>query len=249
MLQWRHYGATGVGQSAQGTVVTTTPAQLSKDNVTMRKGDLTIDAQGGVTGTIQIVMTGQEALRWRQTALRTDDTELKKRFDDALAGLVPVSVEAHVDHFLNIDQPDQNLAAIVKVKGSIGTVTARRIVLPALFFETRGNVPFVSEEKRQEPVDMRYAERITDNVTYHLPPELAVEGGPQDASVMWQGHAGFVLKSKATPGQIEIANSLARGFTLVKPDEYPDLRGFYQKVAQADQAQIVLAIAPPAKSN
>jgi hypothetical protein len=56
----------------------------------------------------------------------------------------------------------------------------------------------------------------------------------------------FLLKSKAGPNQIEIANSMARGFTIAKPEEYQDLRGFYQKVAAAEQAQLVLAIVPGA---
>jgi hypothetical protein len=39
---------------------------------------------------------------------------------------------------------------------------------------------------------------------------------------------------------------LARAFTLAKPLEYQDLRGFYQKVAAADQQQLVLTAAPQA---
>ena len=91
---------------------------------------------------------------------------------------------------------------------------------------------------------MQYADRVTDDVTFHLPPGAAVEGAPQDASVAWQGHAMFLVKSKTSPNQIEIANSLARAFTIAKPEEYQDLRGFYQKVDAAEQAQLVLTIAP-----
>jgi hypothetical protein len=248
-LNWRHSSAGGIAQSAEGVSYSVTPSAPYKDNAMNRVADLTLDAHGGITGQIQIVMTGQEALRWRQFALRNDDTELKKRFDhDELEGTVPEGVEAHVDHFLAVDQPEQNLMAIVKVTGSLGTATAKRILLPGLFFETRVHVPFVHEEKRLEPVDMRYADRVTDDVTYHLPPGSAVEGAPLDTSVSWQGHAMFILKSKASPGQIEIANSLARGFTFAKPEEYQDLRGFYQKVDAAEQAQLVLSIAPAASS-
>jgi hypothetical protein len=249
-LNWRHSNARGLGQSSQGVGVSTTPEQSYKQNSVNRVADLTLDAHGGITGQIQVVMTGQKALRWRQFALRNDDSELKKRFDrDELEGAVPEGVEAHVDHFLSVDQPDQNLIAMVKVTGSLGTATSKRILLPGLFFETHGHVPFVTEEKRLEPVDMEYGDRVTDDVTYHLPPGAAVEGAPQDASVSWQGHAMFILKSKAGPNQIEIANSLARAFTIAKPEEYQDLRGFYQKVAAVEQAQLVLSMAPAEKSN
>jgi hypothetical protein len=40
-----------------------------------------------------------------------------------------------------------------------------------------------------------------------------------------------------------------RGFTFAKAEEYQDLRGFYQKVAAADQQQLVLTSAPAAKGN
>ena len=53
--------------------------------------------------------------------------------------------------------------AMVNVKGSLGMATAKRLLLPGFFFETRGHVPFVSEEKRLEPVDMHYADRVTDD--------------------------------------------------------------------------------------
>ena len=99
-------------------------------------------------------MTGQEALRWRQAALRNDDDELKKRFDRELERLVPDGVVAQVNRFLALDQPDGNLIAMVKVHGSLGTATAKRLLLPGFFFATRARVPFVNEEKRLEPVDM-----------------------------------------------------------------------------------------------
>lgn len=248
-VNWRHSDAKGIGESPKGIAITSTPMQIYKDNSVNRIGDLTVDAHGGITGSFSIVMTGQAALRWRQAALRSDDTELKKQFDKDLEQIVPDGVEAHIDHFLGIDQPDQNLIAMVKVTGTLGTATAKRLMLPGFFFETRANQPFVNEEKRLEPVDVRYADRVTDQVTYHLPAGMTVEGAPQDANLAWPGHAVFIAKSKADAGQITIANSLAVAFTEAKPEEYQDLRGFYQKVAAATQQEMVLSAAAAAASG
>jgi hypothetical protein len=240
-VNWRHSGAAGIGESAEGGSLAVTPMQQYKDNVTQRLGDVYLDAQGGITGHINIIMTGQSALHWRQRALEEDDTELKKEFDrEELEQTVPQGVEAHVDHFLGMNDPYSNLMAVVNLKGSLGTATAKRLILPGLFFETRGKVPFVSEEKRLVPVDMHYGERVTDEIAYHLPDGVTVEGAPPDANIPWTGHAVFIVKSKAEPGQITIANSLATAFTEAKPEEYQDLRGFYQKVAAADQEPLVL---------
>ncbi len=245
-LSWQHSDAAGVGESPQGVAFVSTPAQQYSDNVTMRVGSVDIDAQGGVTGRINIVMTGQQALRWRQEALRNDDVELKKAFDGELEQIVPEGVEAHVDHFLSLTDPYASLMAVVNLKGTLGTVTAKRLLLPGFFFETRAKVPFVNEEKRLAPVDMHYGERVVDEITYDLPNGVTVEGAPPDANIGWPGHAILVAKSVAQPGQITIDHALSSAFTFLKADEYQDLRGFYQKVAAANQEQLVLHVAPAA---
>jgi len=248
-VNWRHSLASGIGQSAKGPSFTTTPAQQYANNVVKRVGILTLDGKGGVTGQIQIAMTGQEALRWRQSALENDLSEVKKQFDETLAAIVPDGVQAHIDRFEAIDDPNANLIAVVNIDGTLGASTAKRLVVPGFFFETRGNTPFVSEEKRLTAVDMHFGERVTDQITYRLPAGATVEGAPQDANIAWPNHALFVAKSLTQATQITIAQTFTRAFTVVKPEEYQDLRGFYQKVAAADQAQLVLTIAPAAKSN
>ncbi len=249
-VSWRHSGAGGVRESGDGRAAAVSPQQAYTANTTTRIGDLTVDDRGGITGSIRFLMTGQEALRWRQAAVRNDPDEVKKEFDRSLLPIVPDGVEANLDHFLGLDDPDVNLIAIVNVKGTLGTATAKRLLLPGYFFETRGAHPFVAEEKREEPVDMRYADEITDEITYHLPPDLTVEGSPQDGRIPWQGHAVLVARTQAGPGQVTVARQLARGFTFAKPEEYQSLRDFYQKVATADQQQLVLTrTATAAKGN
>ncbi len=248
-LNWRHAEARGIRESAQGLSLMSTPPESYNQNTITRNADLVLDEHGGVTGSITLVMNGQEALRWRQEALENDIAEVKKRFDRTLEEIVPDGVEAHVDHFLAIDQPDSNLIAICKVTGSLGTATAKRLLLPGFFFETRGHVPFVKQEKRLEQVDMHYGDQVTDIVVYHLPAGMTVEGAPQDTKVSWAGHAVFIVKSQSDAGKLTIAHSVARGFALAKPDEYQDLRGFYQKVAAADQEELVLTNAMVAKGN
>jgi hypothetical protein len=175
---------------------------------------------------------------------------LKKQFGKDLESEIPDGVEAHVDHFLGLDDPDLNLMAFVNVTGTLGVATAKRIMLPGYFFESRGQTPFVKQEKRELAVDMHYGDRVTDQIVYHLPDGVTVEGAPEDADINWQGHAHYVAKSKTDSGQITVSRGFSRAFTVAKPEEYQDLRGFYQKIAAADQGQIVLtASAPAAKGN
>jgi hypothetical protein len=250
-VSWRHSGAGGVLESAEGRAAGESPQQIYTANITERIGDIAVDEQGGITGSVRYLMMGQEALRWRQAALESDIDEVKKRFDRWIGDSMPQGIEGDVDHFLGLDDPDVNLIAIVKIKGTLGTATSKRLLLPGFFFETRGPHPFVNEEKRLAPVDMHYADEISDEMTYHLPPGVTVEGAPQDAKIPWAGHAALVSKTNTSAaGEVTVTRQLARAFTFAKPQEYQDLHDFYQKVAAADQQQLVLARAPAvAKGN
>jgi hypothetical protein len=248
-VHWKHSGAGGIRQSPDGRAAASSPPQPYTANTLLRSGNIALDDRGAVTGSLRFVMTGQEALRWRQSALEYDQDEVKKHFDHWLQSMVPEGIQAHIDHFLALDDPDANLIAVIKAQGVLGSPTSKRLLLPGFFFETRGHHPFVDRDKRLVPVDMSYGEQLTDQVVYHLPPGLAVEGAPQDAKVSWPDHALFVTKAVPAPGQITIARQLTRGFTIVKPEEYQDLRGFYQKVAASDQQQLVLSASPAAKGN
>lgn len=247
-LHWKHSGTIGIRQSEHIRELGITPEQNYPDNKIVRSGDITLDEHGVISGNMNIIMRGQVALFWRQTTLRNDPDELKKRFDRWLQSTVPEGVEAHIDHFLGMDDPESNLMAVVKVSGTLGASTVKRIILPGFFFQTRGRQPFVNQEKRLEPVDMHFPDQILDQITYHLPPGLTVEGAPQDNKIAWEGHAILNAKSVSAPGQITIARLLSRAFSTVKPEDYQALRGFYQKVAAVDQAQLVLSKSPAASA-
>ena len=248
-VRWIHSGTAGIVQGDHVRGLGMTPEQAYTDNKKTRNGDLTLDEHGAIKGQLTFVMVGQEAIDWRQAALRNDQDELKKQFDHSLESIVPEGVEAHIDHFLGLDDPEVNLVAIVNVHGNLGAATSKRLLLPGFFFQTRGSHPFVNQEKRIEPVDMHYGDQVTDQIVYHLPANMSVEGAPQDTKISWQGHAVMATKTASAPSQITLARVFARGFSSAKPEDYQDLRGFYQKVAAADQAQLVLAKTPPVQKG
>jgi hypothetical protein len=243
-VHWKHSGAGGVRQTAKEPTPYASALQTYNSNILKRVGDVAPDGRGGIAGNFHFLMTGQEAIRWRQAALRNDEDEVKKQFDNWLESMVPEGAEAHIDRFTGLDDPSVNLVAVVHVQGAPGAATAKRLLLPSFFFATRGSHPFVDQEKRQELVDMHYAEMVTDQIVYHLPAGFSVEGAPQDAKVPWKDNAVLIVKTKPEPNQITIVRQLARAFTILGPEEYQDLRDFYKKVAVSDQQQLVLTRAP-----
>jgi hypothetical protein len=248
-LHWKHTFASGFELSEKGGVQATTPGLTYKSSAVHRVANLTIDEAGGVKGTVRFVMSGPEALYWRQTALKNDADELKKEFNESMQAYLPEGVQADFDHFFGLEDYNANLMGIVNVSGSIGAATGKHFFLPGLFFESRASHPFVAQDKRAIPVDVHYPLFESDDVTYELPPGFNVESMPQDANTAWPDHALLKIHSSAKDDSVTVLRTLAYNFTLLKPDEYPNLHDFYLKVATADQQPLVLTRAPAAKGN
>jgi hypothetical protein len=194
-------------------------------------------------------MTGQDALHWRQLTLENDEEEVKKQFNESMRNSLPDGVQADFDHFLALDDYSVNLIGIVNVSGNMGTATGKHFFLPGLFFESRAKHPFVAQDKRTIPVDVHYPKLEQDQVTYSLPAGFNVESSPQATSNLWPDHALLKINSSAKNGTVTVVRSVVYNFTLLDPKEYKDLHDFYQKVATADQQQLVLVRAQQAKGN
>ena len=248
-LAWNHHMAAGLRQTDKGTDFASTSGNPYKDAATIQVADLTIERDGSVKGTVRIAMTGPAALHWRRLAIENDEDEVKKQFNEHMKGMVPDGVTAEFDHFLGLEDYHLLLIAMVRISGNMGTATGKRMFLPGFFFESRTKHPFVSEDKRRAPVDMKYAEFVQDRVTYHLPDAVTVESAPADATIPWEGHAAMEIKTTPGKNDFKVTHTMIRAFCVVGAADYPALRDFYQKTATADQQQLVLTVAPAAKGN
>jgi hypothetical protein len=248
-MHWKHTLASGIRQAEKGAVFDSTPGIPYKSDMTNRIADLTIGTDGDVKGTVRYVITGAEALYWRQLALENDVEEVQKQFIESVRESIPEGVQADFDHFVALDDYNSNLIGFVKISGNIGAATGKHFFLPGLFFESRARHPFVAQEKRITPIDLHYAKMELDDVVYHLPSGYTVESSPKTSNVTWPNHAVLKINSATTNGSVEVVRSFACGFTLLEAKDYNDLHDFYQKVAAADQQQLVLTRAPESKGN
>jgi len=249
LLHWKHTFADGMRISEKGQEFARTPAMTYLQDTVQRLADLTIAEDGATKGTIRIVMTGEDALRWRQLTLENDTSEVKKQFNEWMRDWVPDGVQVDFDHFLALEDYNSNLIGVVNVSGNIGSATGKHFFLPGQFFESRARHPFVAQDKRITPIDVHYARMEQDEVTYHLPPGFKVESAPQATSTSWPEHAMLTIKSVASGDRVDVKRLLAYNYTLLAPKDYPDLHDFYLKVATADQQQLVLTRATVAQGN
>ena len=246
-LQWTHIMAGGIQQNAKGPVYT--PPNATKDAITAHAADLTVDAQGGITGTVKILMNGPAALHWRQLNLTSDPEEVRKQLNESLSNLLPQGITGEVDKIQGLETAEGFVSVSTKVSGQLGSSTGKRLLLPGFFFSTGAHPQFVAEEKRTSAVDLHYAEQVIDDAVYHLPAGFTVESAPTPAQLPWPEHATLVVMTAPGNGVIDIRHTFQRAFVLLEAKEYPALRDYYQKIAATDQQQLVLVKAPGAAGN
>lgn len=204
-----------------------------------RFAELTIDPDGKLHGVIRINMTGTEALHWRHAALTGDQDEAKKEFDEYLQERVPSGVAVKTNHFVGLADYTSPLMAQVDVSGSLGTSTGKRVFVPAVFFEG-GAKPLFVQEKRESAVDLHFPYSVHDQFTLTLPPNLTAESVPKESNVPFAPNADYVAKFVVKGNTYAYGRLMRMANPFYKLDEYPQLRGFYQKTNAEDQAQLVL---------
>jgi hypothetical protein len=246
-LQWTHIMTGGIQQNLKAPVYT--PPNATKDAITAHAADLTVDAQGGISGTVKILMNGPAALHYRQLNLTSDPEEVKKQLNESLRNLLPQGITGDVDKIQGLETAEGFLSVSAKVSGLLGSSTGKRLLLPGFFFSAGAHQQFVAEEKREIAVDLHYAEQVIDDAVYHLPAGFTVESAPMPAQLPWPEHAILVIKTAPGAGTIDIRHTFQRAFVLLDAKEYPALREYYQKIAASDQQQLVLVKAPGAAGN
>jgi hypothetical protein len=248
-LRWNHMLTSGFRSDGKSANIRRTPSISIGGPSVERVADLTIDDSGKVQGTVRVLLDGQDALHWRQMAVESDGEEVKKRFNEWIGASLPDGVQCEFDHFLELDNYESNLVGVVRVSGILGTVTGRRMFLPGLFFESRTKHPFVGHETRVIPVDVHYAETESDEVTYRFPIAYKVESSPQSSDLAWPERANFDISSNSDGNGVKVTRNLSHTFTILDSKEYGKLHEFYQKVAAADQQQVILSKTQPGKGN
>jgi hypothetical protein len=238
-LAWKHSMTGGLRQTDKGTELSSTPFEPYKSNHVSRIADLTLDERGTATGAVIMSYTGDAALRWRQSALRGDETSLHRELRESLEEMLPGGMDIKVVSVQNLTDPDKPLAVNYKVTGPVGNPTGKRLFVPANLFETNSK-PIFTKAKRELFVDMHYADQVQDAVRYKYPAGIVVESAPAADEVVMKNSAVFSVRNQQAESSITLYRNLTIGKVYFSPEEYPDLHAFYAKVDGKLQDTLVL---------
>jgi len=238
-LHWKHTVTQGLREMNGITAIAKTPSASAAQAQTSRVANLDLDPDGKVHGFVRITMAGVPALEWRQRALSSDETEVKREFEQYVQSGLPPGVIVKTNHFVGLDDWNSALMVQLDVTGSLGTATAKRVLLPSSFFEA-GSPPRFVHSNRETPVYLLYANEVQDSVIISLPKNFKVESLPKDANIPLPNNAVFTAEYAVNDNEYTLKRLLVLANFYFEPGDYPGLKDFYQKLNTQDQEQVVL---------
>jgi len=247
-LLWKHTMSAGIRQIDGGSAITETPSEKYTDSRTQRVANLSLDKDGIATGTVKITYIGAPAVQWRQTSLLGDTESLKRDLRSSMEDLLPHSLEvkvASIDQLTNYEQP---LTVVYDVKGSLGSATGKRLILPGDLFEANAKATF-PHDKRDVGVYFPYSHMQQDAIRVTFPKDFAVESLPTDGKLQLKTFALYTLSAETAPTSFTIRRNYTLGEVIFLAKEYPELRTFYSGMEAKDQQNVVLKIPPPLEAR
>jgi hypothetical protein len=242
-LIWQHTFVQGLRQVEGGTAFAQTTGDGYKFNSTARVANLTMDENGLITGKVDLKFTGAQALRWRQAALRGDDASVKRGLRVDLENMLPKSLEVRVSDIQGLEDYEKQLVVSYSVRGTMGTPTGKRLVMPVDLFVS-GETASFSHEKRESSVYLQYPRILQDALRVVVPKGFEVEAAPANSKFTMAERAGYTMNVTTTPNSFTTRRDYVLSDFLFPAADYAQLRTFYSQFQSKDQESVVLKVAP-----
>lgn len=245
-LAWEHTFVRGLRQVDGGTDFATTSGDDYRVNRTQRVANLQMDEKGAISGKVDLTYVGASALQWRHTALQGDDESLKRELRTHMEQMLPKTLEVTVSEIHGVDDYENPLVIHYEVKGTLGTPTGKRLVLPADLFESGSNATF-PHEKREQAVYFHYPQATLDALRIKFPQAFAVEGLPDTAKLSIPNQEVYTLETTSDGTSFTTRRNHSQNELIVQPADYDGLRKFYVQYESKDQESVILKVnRPPA---
>ncbi|MBZ5522180.1 MAG: DUF3857 domain-containing protein [Acidobacteriia bacterium] len=239
-LHWSNSAATALKLGRKSSEFVTTPAVAS--SLMQRTANVALAADGSLKGEIRVELNGQDALDARLEARAADDADRRQIFEDLVKSWLQEGAVVKLQESQGWDSTGGPLNGRFTIEIPVfASVTARRLVVPALLFRALKTGMFQNELRRY-PIFFSYPFTETDEVTIKLPEGYTLEAPPYRRK-SGLSYAGYEISSTLKENQLVTTRSLRLDDASFPPEKYYELKGFFSVVMAGDGGQAVLQAA------
>ncbi len=246
MLPWFESDTQGVKWGKSGGQLVAVRARASELSAIERTAALTLQPDGGLAGTLEVVFIGQEALDRRLSAADEDEAGRRKLLEDGIKELTPPGATIEVDSVTGWQDSEQPL----KVKGHLrasrfAAFTLKRMLFPPAVFQATRKSPFTSANRTQ-PVSLRYGYSELDRITISLPTGYRLEAVPSETEYKTL-FATFQAKRTSETSVVRLERHAVMSSYYFPIESYGLVRQYFEKLRQSDAENVVLHRLEPAQ--
>ncbi len=239
VINWRYTGSSGLKQTSGGKVeLVNSPMPTHGGDAIQRAGTFKLSDEGEAQGTLLVRFYGQEALSRRIRASQTDVAGRKKIVEDEVKEWLPSNSEVTMLSDANWNDYEKPLAAELKISAPILSRAGKRVMMPGDFFVVNRPAMFTHSE-RFHIVYFHFPPREVDNIRIILPSSLEVESLPPQ-SISQLDYATYSSKRSQQANMIVTERNMEVGGLVFPLPEYKNLKGFYDKLKEGDDQQVML---------
>lgn len=243
IIDWRYTGITGLRQTEKGAEIAETPPPQYRDSISTRRADVALNQQGILEGTVALVFKGTAAMSHRQEAGKTDAQGRKKLLEDELREMLPGNAEIRLLNSPDWDNPETPLIGQFYISCPFAVAAGKRLMLSEHLFQFNEKSRFAAEH-RSNAVYFNTPWQEADEVFIKLPPGMEVESlAPNDLVKL--PYAVYQVQQKLNqPDQVYSRRDFIMGQALFTPNEYPGVKGFFDKVKNDDDQPTLVRLSP-----
>lgn len=214
------------------------PVTPSEFNSWNRKTDVSLREDGSISGTISERMTGQGSSGARRMFRSLSNSD----FNQAIEGWLTRGATAAqlIKLTPNDKQADAGFELDVEFSAPrYGQIMQNRLMVFKPAIANRTNAVYLTEKVRNHPV-MLDSNSFTETATFTLPAAFVVDEMPDPVNLSTD-FGKYSTKYEVKDGKLHFTRSLVMTRSSVPVAKYDEVRNFYSKMLDAEQAPVVLA--------
>ena len=240
LVRWIHTSDKGLRLNKSGGTFVVIPPATSDKSQLRRIAKAELGADGTLKGSLDVEIRGNGALERRLSALQEDDAGRRKALEEEAKEWLPEGAIATVDSMEGWESTEEPLQVRYKIEvPSFASLAGKRLLIPAALFRTTKQKVAFQHKDRKYPVYFPFAYSEMDNVILHVPDGYAAESVPVAQDVKLPS-TRFVTARSFANNQFVSKRALVVNGIIFRLSEYPELKGFFDKVQGADEEQLVL---------
>jgi len=244
IITWAYTSTPALKLDKSGGALAVVPTATADKNIIRRVARVHLDAGGSLRGEIIIECKGNAALRRRLDALATDDAGRRQMLEDELLAWLPQGSGVRLKDAQGWDSSQDVLIASFDVEVPRFAASAgKRLLLPANLFRSP-QIDGFGPAQRKYPLYFPYTYEELDNVTVQLPGGFSVQNLPDGQDIKLKVTRFITTRSSQGDALVQ-TRALVINSIYFQPEQYAEIRGFFNRLKAADEEQIVLAPAQP----